>query len=61
MWMENPCFHEMRAIMDQIREESVADTDRVPTEDLTVAVVAEGRGIRRALVTLERRIEDMLD
>lgn len=61
LWMENPCFHEMKQIMDDIREESIADTDRVPTEDLTIAVVAEGRGIRRGLVTLDRRIEDMLD
>lgn len=61
MWMENPCFQELKGMIDEIRKASVGDEDRVPTADLNVAVIAEARGIRKGLDTLERRIGEMTE
>jgi hypothetical protein len=55
-WMEHPCWHEVKAMMTEIRDKSIKAEDSVPTAELTVQLVAEGRGVRKGLTELIRKI-----
>jgi hypothetical protein len=57
-WMEHPCWHEVMAMITDIRERSVRAEDSVPTAELTVQVVAEGRGVRKGLQELLRKVHE---
>lgn len=61
MWKENPCWDDLMYMIEEIKEESVRDTDRVPTAELSVQVIAENRGIRKGLDKLLRQIDDILE
>lgn len=58
-WQSNPCWQELLTLIDEIQNSSVKDEDRISTQDLNVAVVAECRGIRKGLDTLLRHIDDI--
>lgn len=58
LWLENPCWGEVKEMMAELREKSIRAEDVVPTAELSVQVIAEGRGIRRALADLLRKIEE---
>ena len=55
-WMESPCWRDVIDMVSAIKAASIADEDRVPTAELTVQVIAEGRGVRKGLNELMRRI-----
>lgn len=57
-WMEHPCWQEVQAMMTEIREKSIRAEDSVPTAELTIQLVAEGRGVRRGLQDLLRKIHE---
>lgn len=60
IWTSNPCYSELISMIEDLMTESVADTDRISTPDLTVGAVAEQRGIRVGLKRLMDKIEDKL-
>lgn len=60
LWTSNPCWDELLNICEDLRRESIADEDRVPTAELDVAIVAECRGIRLGLKRLIDRVEEKL-
>lgn len=45
-------------MMTEIREKSIRAEDSVPTAELTIQLVAEGRGVRRGLQDLLRKIHE---
>ncbi len=57
LMMENPAWQDLLLHIDQLKLESVSDQDRVSTQDLTVALIAECRGVRKGLDSLLKRIE----
>ena len=46
-------------MIDEIKKDSVKDEDRVPTPELSIAVVGECRGVRKGLDKLLRQVEDI--
>ena len=58
-WQQNPCWQELLNMIEEIKNESVKDEDRVSTQDLNLAVIAQSRGVRKGLDTLLRRIGDI--
>ena len=56
--MQNPAWQDLLVQIDEIKAESVRDEDSIPTQDLTVALIAEGRGIRKGLDLFLKRIEE---
>ncbi len=57
-WMESPCWSDVIDMIKEMGRESVANEDCIPTPELTVALIAEGRGVRKALRDLMRRIDE---
>lgn len=57
IWTENPCFRELVSMCDEIKAESIADEDRIPTAELDIAIIAECRGVRLGL----KKLLDLID
>lgn len=57
-FMENPCWKQLVQISEEIQEASIRDEDSISTSDLTVAAIAEGRGIRKGLKNLFRQADE---
>lgn len=59
-WTDHPCWQDLRIMVEDIIAESIADEDRIPTSELTVAQIGEGRGKRKGLAELLRRIQEKI-
>lgn len=61
LMMENPAWKHLMGELEEIREISIKDEDRMPTSELNLAVFAECRGIRKGLDELLRRVDDIVN
>ena len=59
--MSNVAWGDLINELEGIKRESIADEDSIPTSSLTIASMAEARGIRKGLDTLLRRIQDKIE
>ena len=55
---EMPTFKYLMMELEDIIQESISDEDRVSTENMTIQLIAECRGVRKGLNELLRRIQD---
>lgn len=59
IFTQNPCWQELLVMVQEIKDRSVKDEDAISTPDLSIATVAEKRGIRKGLNELLRKVEEI--